>query len=548
MEDVEGLPGSRPRSDSMASTASHSTSGRLLLRQRVVQLLTCVEDLSSDEEIQEEVSRTLNEAFLVCGKRSARDAECFRLHMVTWNVGTAAPPATVSSLLEIDREKPIDLYVIGLQEVNSKILNFINDMTFEDPWSNLLMDTLSPLGYVKLISIRMQGLLLIVFAKQVHIPFIRDIQASYLRTGIYGYWGNKGGVSVRMSFYGHMICFLNCHLTAHMGNANQRVDEIEHILDTQEFNTSHCPKILDHKVVFWFGDLNFRIADHGMHFMREAINNKRFHLLWEKDQLIMAKKKEAFLREFEEGPLKFKPTYKFDLHSETYDTSGKKRKPAWTDRILWRLKMDTQTAAGEAETEKEEGAQGEGEELEEDEERTLVPEPESSVKLRLESYTTHMSYGISDHKPVTGSFSLEMKKLYNIPLVRLKAEGEWSADQDALITYSILDTFVSSTWDWIGLYKSGFRSYTNYITYVWVKDDEVSVNDEEVQVFLNMDEIPVLGGEFVLCYYSSNLQCIIGVSPPFQIQESKAAIEEGMASENLNGLDNTTILGPNQDF
>ncbi|MBN3300401.1 INP5K phosphatase, partial [Amia calva] len=398
--------------------------------------------------------------------------------MVTWNVGTAAPPATVSSLLEIDREKPIDLYVIG----------------------NLLMDTLSPLGYVKLISIRMQGLLLIVFAKQVHIPFIRDIQASYLRTGIYGYWGNKGGVSVRMSFYGHMICFLNCHLTAHMGNANQRVDEIEHILDTQEFNTSHCPKILDHKVVFWFGDLNFRIADHGMHFMREAINNKRFHLLWEKDQLIMAKKKEAFLREFEEGPLKFKPTYKFDLHSETYDTSGKKRKPAWTDRILWRLKMDTQTAA------------------EEDEERTLVPEPESSVKLRLESYTTHMSYGISDHKPVTGSFSLEMKKLYNIPLVRLKAEGEWSADQDALITYSILDTFVSSTWDWIGLYKSGFRSYTNYITYVWVKDDEVSVNDEEVQVFLNMDEIPVLGGEFVLCYYSSNLQCIIGVSPPFQVR------------------------------
>lgn len=34
----------------------------------------------------------------------------------------------------------------------------------------------------------------------------------------------------------------------------------------------------------------------------------------------MAKKKEPFLQEFSEGPLKFKPTYKFDLYSNEYDT------------------------------------------------------------------------------------------------------------------------------------------------------------------------------------------------------------------------------------
>lgn len=34
----------------------------------------------------------------------------------------------------------------------------------------------------------------------------------------------------------------------------------------------------------------------------------------------MAKKKEAFLKEFIEGPLQFKPTYKFDLYSDVYDT------------------------------------------------------------------------------------------------------------------------------------------------------------------------------------------------------------------------------------
>lgn len=39
------------------------------------------------------------------------------------------------------------------------------------------------------------------------------------------------------------------------------------------------------RVLFWFGDLNFRIADYGIHFVRESINNRRFNLLWDKDQV-----------------------------------------------------------------------------------------------------------------------------------------------------------------------------------------------------------------------------------------------------------------------
>lgn len=34
----------------------------------------------------------------------------------------------------------------------------------------------------------------------------------------------------------------------------------------------------------------------------------------------MAKNQEEFLKDFKEGPLQFKPTYKFDLDSEVYDT------------------------------------------------------------------------------------------------------------------------------------------------------------------------------------------------------------------------------------
>jgi hypothetical protein len=40
-------------------------------------------------------------------------------------------------------------------------------------------------------------------------------------------------------------------------------------------------------------------------------------------------------REYVEPSLNFKPTYKFDLNSDLYDTGKKKRIPAWTDRILF---------------------------------------------------------------------------------------------------------------------------------------------------------------------------------------------------------------------
>ncbi|XP_045929226.1 inositol polyphosphate 5-phosphatase Ka [Micropterus dolomieu] len=458
------------------------------------------------------------------------ERESLRLHMVTWNVATADPPDDLTSLLHLNSPKSPDLYVIGLQEVYSKPLRFVSDIVFNDPWSHLFMSTLAPRKYVKVSSIRMQGLLLLFFSKLEHVPFIRDIQATYTRTGIFGYWGNKGGVSVRLSFYGHTLCFLNCHLAAHMKFATERVDEFEYIMDTQTFDCKKAQRIVDHRLVFWFGDLNFRIQDHGMHFVRSCINNQNYHLLWSKDQLTMMKKKEQMLQDFEEGPLDFQPTYKFDLNSDTYDSSGKKRKPAWTDRILWRLRPKAPPP-----DEQDDNRVG----LDAKMVRQLEEDEEYPLKIRQELYTSNMEYSISDHKPVIGVFTLELRKMYNTPLVRLQAEGDWSADIDAMVVYSPLQPFPSSTWDWIGLYKVGFTCVSDYITYTWVKDDEVAFNDEVIQVYVSKEEIPVRGGECVLCYYSSTLRCIIGISEPFKVHESKVAVEEGLVPEKINGLDKT---------
>ncbi|XP_066455764.1 inositol polyphosphate 5-phosphatase K isoform X2 [Eleutherodactylus coqui] len=444
-----------------------------------------------------------------------------QLQIVTWNVGTAPPPRDLSSLLQLDSsDANIDLYVIGLQEVNSRMVNFLSDLAFDDSWSLYFMDILAPLGYVKLSSIRMQGLLLLIFVKHKHIPFIQDIQTNYIRTGLYGYWGNKGGVTIRMSVYGHMLCFMNCHLPAHVEYINQRLDDFEKMLEAQQFG-ENIGSILDHDAVFWFGDLNFRIADFGIHFIREVINGNKYNLLWEKDQLNIAKKKERFLQGFMEGPLKFKPTYKFDINSDVYDTSGKKRKPAWTDRILWKVKEDP-----EREPDEFPGS-----------------DFEHMLKVNLEKYASHMSYGISDHKPVTGTFTLQMKPLILAPSVTLRAEGEWNADHDSLISYSVSKDFPSSTWDWIGLYRAGLRHTNDYVTYAWVKDDEISFSKDCNQVYISADEIPMDGGEFLLGYYCHNLQCLAGISEPFQIQPGKTLLAKDGAEQTDDSTKSDMFMG-----
>lgn len=61
--------------------------------------------------------------------------------------------------------------------------------------------------------------------------------------------GNKGGVSARMMVFGHPVCFLNCHLPAHMRNLEQRMEDFESILQQQQFEGGTAVGVLDHEWV-----------------------------------------------------------------------------------------------------------------------------------------------------------------------------------------------------------------------------------------------------------------------------------------------------------
>uniref|UniRef100_A0A3Q3W2R2 phosphoinositide 5-phosphatase n=1 Tax=Mola mola TaxID=94237 RepID=A0A3Q3W2R2_MOLML len=427
-----------------------------------------------------------------------------RVYIVTWNVGSAVPPDDITPLFGPNvSEGTVDMFIVGLQEVNSMINKRLKDVLFSDQWSERCMDTLSPFGYVLVASQRMQGVLLLVFSKFCHLPFLRGVQTESTRTGLGGYWGNKGGVSARMTAFGHPVCFLNCHLPAHMRNLEQRMEDFESILQQQQFDGGAATGVLDHDVLFWFGDLNFRIEDYDIHVVKCAIDSNKLPLLWERDQLNMAKSTESILEGFNEGPLKFPPTYKFDVGTHTYDTSAKKRKPAWTDRILWHLRrtgspVPTHNAALQ---------------------RGLTSWLGGATKVTQHVYRSHMGYTISDHKPVSALFSLHVRPFCTHLLKRAINTG-FSC---CFFNYTCLCfSFHSSSWDWIAIYKVILRMFLHKS---WIQTSQ---------------RLPGLHmGQGRACdtvgYYSNNMNSIVGLSTPMQVRNVRGQKEDIPIHQNCQG-------------
>ncbi|RXM94245.1 Phosphatidylinositol 4,5-bisphosphate 5-phosphatase A [Acipenser ruthenus] len=257
----------------------------------------------------------------------------------------------------------------------------------------------------------------------------------------------------------------------------------------------------DFSVVFWFGDLNFRIETLDMHFVKLSIDGNKLSTLWEKDQLNMAKESETVLEGFHEGPLKFPPTYKFDVGTNTYDTSAKKRKPAWTDRILWKIKPFESAVPSRTPPLK----------------RSSVAQLTSGVTVTQHSYRSHMEYLTSDHKPVSAIFTLRFPYKVDLPLVQFFVEDEWTKVSDAIVKFRMAASFPRSSWDWIGLYKVGFRHHKDYVGYVWAKQEDSDSMKQQCQVAFGEETLPKGSGEYILGYYSNNMSTIVGVTEPFQI-------------------------------
>ncbi|XP_062194811.1 type IV inositol polyphosphate 5-phosphatase 3-like [Phragmites australis] len=196
--------------------------------------------------------------------------------------------------------------------------------------------------FVRIVSKQMVGIFLTIWVRRGLRKCIQNLKVSTVGVGAMGYIGNKGSVSVSMSIYQTMFCFVCTHLTAgeRPGDVQKRNADVQEIHRRTRFAAPgdlQLPRdIYDHERIFWLGDLNYRL-NVSYERAHELISTCDWSQLAETDQLKRELKKGRAFDGWTEGILEFAPTYKYEVNSKKYvgdDQKGGRRTPAWCDRIL----------------------------------------------------------------------------------------------------------------------------------------------------------------------------------------------------------------------
>jgi hypothetical protein len=262
---------------------------------------------------------------------------------------------------------------------------------------------------------QLAGLLISLWVRKNLRTHVGDIDVAAVPCGFGRAIGNKGGVGLRIRVFDRIMCFINCHLAAHLEAVNRRNADFDHIYKTMSFTRSsnahnapaagvstgsHTTKsannanvnteetkqdLAEADMVVFFGDFNYRLFGISYDEARDFVSQRSFDWLREKDQLRAEMKAGRVFQGMREAIITFPPTYKFERHRPGlggYDSGEKKRIPAWCDRVIFR---DTRTS----------------------------PESECSldcpVVASIMLYDACMDVTESDHKPVRCKFHVKIE-------------------------------------------------------------------------------------------------------------------------------------------
>lgn len=202
--------------------------------------------------------------------------------------------------------------------------------------------------YCLVASKQMVGIFLTVWIRGDLRDDVRNMKVSCVGRGLMGYLGNKGSISISMSLHQTSFCFVCSHLTSGQkeGDELRRNSDVMEILRKTSFPRVHgmgddnSPQtILDHDRIIWLGDLNYRIAL-SYRCAKALVEMRDWRTLLENDQLRIEQRQGRVFEGWNEGEIYFPPTYKYSSNSDRYageaiHRKGKRRTPAWCDRILW---------------------------------------------------------------------------------------------------------------------------------------------------------------------------------------------------------------------
>ncbi|KAF2749648.1 hypothetical protein M011DRAFT_484373 [Sporormia fimetaria CBS 119925] len=185
--------------------------------------------------------------------------------------------------------------------------------------------------YVLLRGGQLVGASLSVFVRASALKSIKNVEGSVKKTGMSGMAGNKGAVAIRMEYANTSIVFVTAHLAAGFANYEERNRDYKTISHGLRFQRSRS--IEDHDTVIWLGDFNYRIGLSNER-VQKLCQMGDLETLYENDQLNLQMVAGLTFPFYSEARITFLPTYKYDVGTDTYDTSEKARIPAWCDRVL----------------------------------------------------------------------------------------------------------------------------------------------------------------------------------------------------------------------
>ncbi|XP_018044132.1 PREDICTED: 72 kDa inositol polyphosphate 5-phosphatase isoform X2 [Atta colombica] len=263
-----------------------------------------------------------------------------KIFIGTWNMNGQTPPKELNDfMLPSDIETVPDLLAIGTQESCSE----------RHEWEAALQETVGP-SHVLLTSSNLGTLHLALFIRRDLIWFCSIPEEDNFSTRTGTAFRTKGAVAIALMIFGTSFLFVTAHLTAHQDKVKERVNDIKRIVRNldlpKELPIRHKSKDVTQNFdcVFWCGDLNFRLAQPREEVIQWITNTcfpQESPINMRKDQLKNILNEGAVLRGFEEAPIMFPPTYKYDPGTQNFDSSSKQRTPAYTDRILFRGKGHT---------------------------------------------------------------------------------------------------------------------------------------------------------------------------------------------------------------
>ncbi|KAK5932111.1 hypothetical protein CgunFtcFv8_003843 [Champsocephalus gunnari] len=304
------------------------------------------------------------------------------IYIATWNMqGEKGLPTNLDDLLlPTDSEFAQDFYIIGVQE----------GCPDRREWEVRLQETLGPY-YVMLYAAAHGVLYLTVFVRRDLIWFCSEVEHATVTTRIISQIKTKGAVGIAFTFFGTSFLFITSHFTSGDSKVYERVLDYNKIIealalpkglpDTNPYRSTSSDVTTRFDQVFWFGDFNFRLSKPRAEV--EAIIKRTaggdMGPLLEHDQLSKEMKEGSIFKGFQEAPIHFLPTYKFNVGCDVYDTTSKQRTPSFTDRIVFRSRQ--------------------------------------ADDIRAFKYTCCSGIKTSDHRPVIGVFQVKLRPgRDNIPL------------------------------------------------------------------------------------------------------------------------------------